>query len=263
MNTPTGDGPAVLRTDRGKVATLTLNRPRSRNALSMEMLAALDEALAGISADRSVNVVVVAGNGPAFSAGHDLKELLGSEDEDSRRNVFSTCSAVMVRLATMPQATIAKVGGVATAAGCQLVATCDLAVAAESARFATPGVDIGLFCSTPAVAVARTVPSKFAMQLLLTGDLVPAADALRMALVNDVVPDEKLDEAVDDLAERIAAKPPSVIAAGKRTYREQVGLPLVDAYGVASEAMVEGLARPEAAEGIGAFLEKRRPNWQS
>jgi enoyl-CoA hydratase/carnithine racemase len=251
----------VRRDDDGGVATLTLNRPASRNALSLEVLDALDAALVAIAADRSVRVVVLAGAGPAFSAGHDLRELAALDDAAARTEVFARCSAVMLRVGELPQPVIAKVGGVATAAGCQLVASCDLAVAGASARFATPGVDIGLFCSTPAVAVTRTVAPKHAMELLLTGELVGAEHALRIGLVNRVVPDAELDAATTALAALVASKPPAVVALGKAALRRQRDLPVRDAYAVASAAMVENLAMPDAAEGIAAFLEKRPPSW--
>jgi enoyl-CoA hydratase/carnithine racemase len=251
----------VRRDDDGGVATLTLNRPASRNALSLEVLDALDAALVAIAADRSVRVVVLAGAGPAFSAGHDLCELAALDDAAARTELFARCSAVMLRVGELPQPVIAKVGGVATAAGCQLVASCDLAVAGASARFATPGVDIGLFCSTPAVAVTRTVAPKHAMELLLTGELVGAEHALRIGLVNRVVPDAELDAATTALAALVASKPPAVVALGKAALRRQRDLPVRDAYAVASAAMVENLAMPDAAEGIAAFLEKRPPSW--
>lgn len=261
MASTTSD-PYVKRDDVGDVSTLTLNRPASRNALSSEMLDNLRSHLDKLAADRGVRVVVITGEGPAFSAGHDLRELRSDEGADPRE-VFALCSTVMQQIASLPQPVVAKVGGVATAAGCQLVATCDLAVAGESARFATPGVDIGLFCSTPAVAVSRAVAPKHTMQLLLTGELIPAQDAFRIGLVNQVVPDHELDAATDRLTALIASKPAAVIAAGKAAYRRQLGLSLADAYGVATDAMVEGLRQPDAAEGIDAFLAKRPPVWPS
>jgi enoyl-CoA hydratase/carnithine racemase len=251
----------VLRSDRDGVATLTLNRPASRNALSLDMLSALGSHLDRLADDRSVRVVVIAGDGPAFSAGHDLRELHATDDPGEHARLFETCSAVMQQIAGQPQPVIAKVAGVATAAGCQLVATCDLAVAGASARFATPGVNIGLFCSTPAVAVSRALAPKHTMQLLLTGELIGADDAFRMGLVNEVVADDDLDAAVDALAATIAAKPAAVIAAGKTAFRRQLGLSLADAYADASQAMVDGLQQPDATEGIDAFLTKRTPTW--
>lgn len=255
------DEPLVRRVDVDGVATLTLARPGNRNALSLAMLGALGDALAAVEADRAVRVLVLAGEGPAFSAGHDLAELRDA-DPATASEVFTTCAEVMTALGTLRVPTVAKVAGVATAAGCQLVATCDLAIAGASARFATPGVDIGLFCSTPAVPLVRTVAPKHAMQLLLTGDLVGSDVAFRMGLVNEVVADDELDAVVDALTAKLASKPPEVIAAGKAALRRQAALPLTDAYQVASEAMVEGLGGPDAVEGIGAFLDKRRPVWR-
>ena len=259
----TGADDLVLREQTGGVRTLTLNRPKARNALSLAMLQALQTELTAAEADPSVRVVVLAGNGPAFSAGHDLREIRDHVDPDFRRELFETCSTVMVQIAELRQPVIASVAGVATAAGCQLVATCDLAVVGRSARFATPGVDIGLFCSTPMVAVTRAVAPKHAMELLLTGELVDAETAWRMGLVNRVVDDDELIAATTALADQVASKSAAVVAAGKATYRRQLGRSLNDAYGVASDAMVEGLAHPDAEEGIGAFLDKRSPTWTS
>lgn len=257
----TASEPFVRRSDRGAVATLTLNRPSQRNALSIGMLEALDDALATVDADRSIRVVVLAGAGPAFSAGHDLREITDRPDAAYREHLFAWCAEVMQRIGRLRQPVIARVHGVATAAGCQLVAAADLAVAGRTARFATPGVNIGLFCSTPAVAISRAVAPKHAMELLLTGELIDAAEARRIGLVNRVVDDDALDAEVDALAELIASKPAETIAAGKAAFRRQLELPLAQAYVDASAAMVAGLATPEAAEGIGAFLAKRPPVW--
>ena len=254
--------PLVLRTDEGHVARLVLDRPRSRNALSSAMLGALAGHLAAIDRDHSVHVVVIAGNGPAFSAGHDLREIDGNPDPAFRERLFAQCSDLMVRVTRLRQPVIAEVAGVATAAGCQLVASCDLAVAGESARFATPGVDIGLFCTTPMVAVTRSVAPKHAMELLLTGELVSAGEAARIGLVNRVVPDDDLRAAVDRLAATIAAKSPLTVAIGKEAFWRQRDLPLVDAYAYASAVMATNLATADAAEGISAFLAKRPPVWQ-
>ena len=253
--------PFVRRADRGAVTTLTLDRPDQRNALSIGMLEALDDALATVDADTRVHVVVLEGAGPAFSAGHDLREITDRPDDAYRQHLFHWCAEVMVRVTRQRQPVIAKVHGVATAAGCQLVAACDLAVAGASARFATPGVNIGLFCASPAVALSRAVATKHAMELLLTGELIPADEALRIGLVNRVVADDTLDAEVDALADLIASKPAATIAAGKAAFRRQLELPLTQAYDDASAAMIAGLATPEAAEGIGAFLEKRPPVW--
>ena len=256
-----GDVGVVRRTDRGAVATITLARPKARNALSLEVLDALAALLAEIDADRSVHVVVLAGEGTAFSAGHDLREITEHPDEAYRRDLFVRCSDVMVAITRLRQPVIARVHGVAPAAGCQLVASCDLAVAGASARFATPGVDIGLFCTTPMVALTRNVAPKAAMELLLTGELIPADEALRIGLVNRVVADDELDAAVDALADLIASKPPETVAVGKAAFWRLRDLPLTDAYADASAVMAQNLGMDEAAEGISAFLEKRPPRW--
>lgn len=252
----------VIHSDRGPVVTLTLNRPERRNALSLAMLEALDSSLTAAIDDPAVRVIVLEGRGPAFSAGHDLAELHAA-DATRAGKIFATCSDAMVRIARSSKPVVAKVAGVATAAGCQLVAACDLAVASQDARFATPGVDIGLFCSTPAVPLVRTIAPKHAMGMLLTGRLHSAQEAWRFGLVNEVVPAGELDAAVGRLADELAAKPAAVIAAGKATLRRQWSLPLTEAYEIAGRAMIEGLAAPDAAEGIGAFLDKRRPEWSS
>ena len=255
------EAPVVVRGDRGSVATLTLARPAARNALSLPMLDELLDRLTVIDADRTVRVVVIAGEGPAFSAGHDLREITEQPDEVYRQRLFTRCSDVMVAINRLRQPVIAKVHGVATAAGCQLVASCDLVVAGASARFATPGVNIGLFCTTPMVALTRSVGAKAAMEMLLTGDLIPAAEALRIGLVNRVVPDDQLDASVDALADQIAAKPPETVALGKAAFWRLRDVSLVDAYADASQVMARNLGFDEAHEGITAFLEKRPPNW--
>lgn len=255
------DEPLVDRHDVDHVATLTLNRPRSRNALSSAMLAALAAHLGDIGADPSVHVVVLAAAGPAFSAGHDLREIQAHPDAGFRERLFAQCSDVMVAITELRQPVIAAVAGVATAAGCQLVATCDLAIAGASARFATPGVDIGLFCSTPMVALTRAVAPKHAMEMLLTGDMVDAEHAARIGLVNRVVPDEDLDAAVVDLASRIAGKSPLTVAIGKEAGWRQRDLALRDAYLHTSSVMARNLATLDATEGIAAFLDKRNPTW--
>ena len=253
--------PVVRRSDRGAVATLTLARPSARNALSMAVLDALADHLAAIDADPSVRVLVLAGEGSAFSAGHDLREVVAHPDESFRRDLFARCSAVMLAITRLRQPVIAKVHGVATAAGCQLVATCDLAVAGASARFATPGVDIGLFCTTPMVALTRNVAPKAAMEMLLTGDLVDADHAVRIGLVNRVVADGALDAEVEALADLIASKPPATVALGKAAFWRLRSLPLDEAYADASHTMACNLEMEEATEGIAAFLEKRPPRW--
>lgn len=253
----------VRRTDEGSVATLTLDRPAARNALSLDVLDALAGHLAAIDTDHSVHVVVLAGEGPAFSAGHDLREIVGHPDDAFRRTLFARCSEVMVAITRLRQPVIARVHGVATAAGCQLVATCDLAVAGASARFATPGVDIGLFCTTPMVALTRAVAPKHAMELLLTGELIPADEARRIGLVNRVVPDADLDGEVAALAALIASKPPETVALGKAAFQRLRSLPLDAAYADASDTMACNLEMDEAVEGIAAFLEKRPPRWST
>lgn len=262
-DTAAGGAEVVVRSDRGPVATLTLARPSARNALSLAVLDSLAGHLAAIDADRAVHVVVLAGEGPAFSAGHDLREIVAHPDPADRRALFARCSDVMVAITRLRQPVIAQVHGVATAAGCQLVATCDLAVAGASARFATPGVDIGLFCTTPMVALTRNVAPKAAMELLLTGQLVGADEALRIGLVNRVVPDEDLGAEVSALADLIASKPPATVALGKAAFQRLRSLSLDAAYADASETMAANLEMDEAAEGIAAFLEKRPPRWSA
>ncbi len=243
------------------VAWLTLNRPAARNALSSALMAALDDALAAAAADASVRVVVVAGAGPAFCAGHDLREVRADPSEASMRALFAQCAALMTRIVRLGKPVIARVHGVATAAGCQLVASCDLAVAAETARFATPGVNIGLFCSTPMVALSRSVGRKAAMEMLLTGDMVEAARARDLGLVNRVVPEGELDGAVLALAGQIAAKSPLTLAIGKEAFYRQADMGLDDAYAYASEVMTRNMMTNDAREGIDAFIDKRAASW--
>ncbi len=259
--TGTSDEPLVLRHDAHHVATLTLNRPEARNALSTHLLAALALELDRIDRDREVHVVVLAAAGPAWCAGHDLREIVASPDPGFRSGLFRRCSDLMVQVTALRQPVIAQVHATATAAGCQLVATCDLAVAGESARFATPGVNIGLFCTTPMVALSRTVAPKHAMELLLTGDAVDAHHAARIGLVNRVVADHELATATSELARRIAGRSPSAVAVGKAAAAHERSLPLVEAYAHASEVMARNLELPDAVEGIDAFLHKRSPRW--
>jgi len=259
--------PILLRDDLEGIAVLTLNRPHSRNTLSQAMLEALGDAFTAIAHDRSVRAVVLAANGPAFSAGHDLKELNQHRGDDDRgreyfRQIMSLCSGVMQQIVTLPQPVIAAVQATATAAGCQLVASCDLAIASADAKFATPGVNIGLFCSTPMVALSRNVGRKAAMEMLLTGEMISAPDAARIGLVNHVVtPGSERDEALN-LAKKIAAKSALTIKIGKEAFYRQLEMPLADAYRYASEVMVENMLARDAEEGIGAFIEKRHPKWQ-
>lgn len=246
------------------VIRLTLNRPSSRNSLSADMLAALQTEIDRVRTDPHARVVILAGAGPAFCAGHDLKEIRAHDgDPEYAESLFTACSRVMQSLVTLPQPVIARVHGVATAAGLQLVASADLAIAADDARFATPGVNIGLFCSTPAVALGRAVARKHALELLLTGDLVDAAHALRIGLVNRVVPAADLDTAVDALAARIAGKSAAAIRGGKAAFLAQLEQPLPEAYASQGALMCAGLAGSDAREGIAAFLDKRQPRWTS
>ncbi|MCP5327467.1 MAG: enoyl-CoA hydratase [Sinobacteraceae bacterium] len=251
----------VLRHRAAGVCTLTLNHPAARNALSLAMMRTLREAVEAAGADPEVRVIVLAAAGPAFCAGHDLKELRANPDPAFLAELFECCVQLMLSIVRCPRPVIARVHGVATAAGCQLVASCDLAVAAEEARFATPGVNIGLFCSTPMVALSRNLTNKHAMQMLLSGDLLPAAEAWRMGLVNQVVPMAGLDAAVEALAAKLAARSASAIAIGKRAYYEQAEMPLEEAYRYAAKVMQRNLQTADAAEGIDAFLQKRPACW--
>ncbi len=254
--------PLLLRRDEDGVAFLTLNRPAARNALSAALMAMLQQAVEAIAADRAVKVVVIGGAGPAFCAGHDLRELRALEGPEQYQALFAQCSTLMMSIVRLRQPVIARVHGVATAAGCQLVASCDLAVAAAEARFATPGVNIGLFCSTPMVALSRAIGRKPAMEMLLTGELVDAAAAQRWGLVNRVVPAAELDRDVRELAKRIAAKSARVLAIGKEAFYRQAELDLAAAYTYASEVMTRNMMERDAEEGIDAFLEKRAPQWE-
>jgi enoyl-CoA hydratase/carnithine racemase len=244
----------------GASARITLNRPEKRNALSLALMRELIVALETVSRDRDVRAIVLEGAGPAFSAGHDLGELTG-RDLPFYQEVFEVCTELMELVHRVPQPVIAKVGGVATAAGCQLVAACDLAVAAKSARFATPGVKIGLFCSTPMVPLSRAVGRKRAMEMLLTGELIDADTAATWGLVNRVVPDDELEQAVVDLVERIAHSSPLTIGIGKEAFYAQVGLDEHGAYELTKAVMAMNALAGDAQEGIGAFLEKREPHW--
>ena len=261
-----GAEPLVLCSADGGVLTLTLNRPQARNALSEGLLGELQAGLDRAAQDPATRVVVIAANGPAFSAGHDLKEMTPHwNDSDEGRAYFSAlltqCAKVMQTIVRLPKPVIAQVHGIATAAGCQLVATCDLAIAAEGTRFATPGVNIGLFCSTPMVALSRNLARKHAMEMLLTGDMIPAARAAEMGLINRVVPPETLAETVRSLAHHIASKSAVSIGIGKEAFYRQLEMGLSDAYGFASEVMTRNMLAAEAHEGISAFIDKRPPTW--
>jgi enoyl-CoA hydratase/carnithine racemase len=253
---------AILLEERaGGVLRLTLNRPEARNALSIGLMTALFEVLGRAAADPEARVVVIAGAGPAFCAGHDLRELRADPRREAYEHTFALCSELMLAIVRLPKPVIAEVHGVATAAGCQLVATCDLAVAAEEARFATPGVNIGLFCSTPMVALSRAVGRKAAMEMLLTGELIDAMTARSLGLVNRVVPKEGLREAVDRLARQIAGKSALIVKIGKEAFYRQAELDLASAYRYAAEVMTTNMLARDAGEGIDAFLAKRAPVW--
>jgi enoyl-CoA hydratase/carnithine racemase len=254
--------PLVLRTDDGPITTLTLNRPRQFNALSSAMLAALQEQLDAAGADPNVRVVVLGGAGKAFCAGHDLKEMRSHPDMAFQRTLFDQCSRMMLTINRMPQPVIARVHGIATAAGCQLVAACDLAVAADTAQFATSGIRVGLFCSTPAVAVSRNLGRKKALEILLTGEFIDAATALREGLLNYAVPPEELDAAVAQLAGAIVAKSAVAVATGKQMFYRQLETGMEEAYTYAAEVMACNMMAADAQEGIDAFIEKRAPIWK-
>ena len=256
--------PYLKRTQSGGLLTLSLNRGSSFNPLSSSMIAALENTFDQVVGDSSVRVIVLRGEGRGFCAGHDLRELRDFGDDAARqRQLFDSCSRMMVKLAKLPQPVIARVHGIATAAGCQLVSMCDLAVADDSARFGMPGVNIGLFCSTPAVGVARNIGRKRAMEMLLTGDTIDAATALAWGLINRVVVLEKLDEEVQRFADRILARSGAAIALGKGAFYSQIESGLTGAYGVAGAAMTSNLQLDDAAEGIDAFLTKRAPQWRN
>lgn len=252
----------LIREDQNSVSRLTLNRPEARNALSQGMIDELQNQLDQIAENPAISVVVIAANGPAFCAGHDLREMRDSSDNGYFAKLMASCSRLMLRVQKMPQPIIAQVHGIATAAGCQLVASCDLAIATESTSFVTPGVNIGLFCHTPAVALARAIGKKQAMEMLLTGELMDAHSAKQAGLINRVVQEDQLEKAVDELANKIASKSASVIAQGKAVFYRQIEEPVEVAYHTAAQAMVDNLAHPDAKEGIAAFLEKRAPRWE-
>lgn len=254
--------PLVRKTQENGVVRLTLNRPNARNALSQTMLDALYAEFDTIALDRSALAVVLAGEGPAFCSGHDLKEMRATGfDHAYAEKLFETCGRLMQRIVSLPQPVIARVHGIATAAGAQLVATCDLAIAADNTRFATPGVNIGFFCSTPMVALSRNLSHKHAMQMLLTGELIDAPTALRFGLVNEIVPEAELDTAVAALAAKIASKSRHTLAVGKEAFYRQAELPLSAAYAYAQGVMANNLRSLDAQEGISAFIDKRTPTW--
>lgn len=259
---------AILeRRDTGAVAHLTMNAPERINALSDEMIAALQETLDGLKQENAIRAIVISGAGKAFCAGHDLKQMTqGRQAEDGGRayfkDLFDRCSTMMQTVRSMPQPVIAQVHGIATAAGCQLVATCDLAVAAEGTRFGVNGVNIGLFCSTPMVALSRNIPRKLAFEMLSTGQFIDATRAAELGLVNRVVPAEDLERETHALAETIAAKLGAAVKIGKRAFYDQIEMPLADAYTYTGDVMVENMLYRDTEEGIAAFIEKRDPDWQ-
>jgi len=255
--------PILLRQDRDAVATLTLNRPNKFNTLSMELMDLIQQELDILANDTSIRAVIIEGAGQAFCAGHDLREMRDDPSPEAIQALFDQCSRMMVALTQLPQPVIARVHGIATAAGCQLVAQCDLAVAADHVRFATSGINVGLFCGTPMVAVTRNLPRKQAMEMLLTGEFIDAATAERYGLVNKVVPADKLDQAVWTMAERIAQQGPAFIAAGKRLFYSQIEDGLTAAYQEATRTMVDNMQNDDTRDGISAFLDKRdMPDWQ-
>ncbi|MHB0768137.1 enoyl-CoA hydratase [Bradyrhizobium sp. 5.13L] len=264
---PSSQPQILLRETIGSIAILTLNRPAARNSLSEAMIAGLHAELNEIRDDKAVRGVVIAANGPAFSAGHDMKELTARRADPDRGRAFfaemmNACSAMMQAIVQLPKPVVAAVQGIATAAGCQLVASCDLAIASEAASFATPGVDIGLFCSTPMVALSRNVPRKQAMEMLLTGEPIPAARAREIGLINRVVAAGTERDAAIALAQKVALKSAYTIRLGKEAFYRQAEMSLADAYRYAAEVMTENMMASDAEEGIGAFIEKRTPTWR-
>jgi enoyl-CoA hydratase/carnithine racemase len=259
--------PILLQENVGSIRLLTLNRPAARNSLSEGLIAELHGALKQIHDDNSVRAVVIAANGPAFSAGHDMKELTERRSDADRGRAYfgqimNACSAMMQAIVHLPKPVVAAVQGIATAAGCQLVASCDLAVASEAAGFATPGVDIGLFCSTPMVALSRNIPRKQAMEMLLTGEPISAATAKNIGLVNRVVAAGTERDAAIALAQKVALKSAYTVKLGKEAFYRQAEMSLADAYRYTAEVMTENMMARDAEEGIGAFIEKREPKWQ-
>ena len=264
MNAPVEAGlqPYALVEVHEGVATVTLNRGERFNALSLPMIGALESAVDALAQDAGVRAVVIAARGRGFCAGHDLKEMRAHPDLLWQRELFSACGRMMQKLTQLPQPVIARVHGIATAAGCQLVSMCDLAVASDTAKFALPGVNVGVFCSTPAVGVARNIARKRVMEMLLTGAMIDAPTALAWGLVNRVVPEAGLDAAVKEFTDVIVARSPAVVALGKRAFYQQIDRGMAGAYETAGEAMACNLLEPDAAEGIDAFLGKRPPAWQ-
>ena len=264
MNAPTSSTqlePLVLRAQADGIVRLTLNRPSQFNSLSEEMLAALSAELDAVAADASARVVVIAGSGKAFCAGHDLKQMKASPQLDYYRQLFADCAKLMMKIQRLPQPVIARVHGIATAAGCQLVAMCDLAVAADVAKFAVSGINVGLFCATPGVALSRNVTRKQAFEMLVTGEFIDAATARERGLVNRVVPLDALDAEVERLAHAIVAKPQVAIAMGKEMFYKQLEMGIEAAYQLAGQTMACNMVDEVAQEGVDAFMNKRRPRW--
>ena len=255
--------PVLIRDVSEGICTLTLNRPEKRNPLSGEMLGTLQNELDAIAQDITIKVVILAANGPVFSAGHDIREVRAiADDYDKVHDLFQRCSHLMLSLTHLPQPVIAKVRGTATAAGCQLVASCDLVIAAETAQFATPGVNIGLFCSTPAVAISRAIGRKHAMEMLLSGKMYSADDAYRFGLVNKISSGDDLDTSVWETARSIASRSSLTLSMGKDGFYRQLDMDLEDAYAHTSDVMARNMSAPDAQEGVDAFLEKRKPEWK-
>lgn len=263
MDSGTPDQPDLLVEKNDAIATVTLNRPRQRNALSRSLIADLRQALTDIDRDAAIRLVILAGAGPAFCAGHDLKEIRANPDRAFLQGLFEECSGLMLALQSIRQPIIARVHGVATAAGCQLVASCDLAVAASDARFATPGVNIGLFCSTPMVALSRAVSRKTAMEMLLTGEMVDAETARQYGLINRIAAPDELASVTDDLAHTILSKSPVALKIGKSAFYRQIEMGVEDAYDYVSQVMTENMLERETEQGVDAFLNKQPPPWQS
>jgi enoyl-CoA hydratase/carnithine racemase len=262
------DTDILIEERKGTVARLIMNRPSARNSLSLDMLERLWRAITELGADKSIHVIIIAANGPGFCSGHDLKEITAARSDIDNGKLFfektmAKCTRLMMAIVKCPKPVIAQVQGIATAAGCQLVASCDLAIASTEAQFATPGVNIGLFCSTPMVALSRNVPRKVAMQMLLTGSMISAEEALNFGFLNKITSTGNLADETDTLAAEISSKAPLTLQIGKEAFYRQAEMPLKDAYSYASEVMVTNMLAPDAEEGIGAFIEKRTPEWQS
>ena len=257
----------LLETRNAEIAILTMNRPKARNSLSLEMMAVLNEAILRLGGDGSVKAIILKGEGPAFCAGHDLKEMSAARSGEDRGQAFfqetmQACSRLMQDIVACPKPVIAAVDGIATAAGCQLVASCDLAVATSSSRFATPGVNIGLFCSTPMVAVSRNISRKRVMEMLLMGEMIPAETAAQWGLINRVTDEGKAEEDALKMAEVIASKSPATVKIGIEAFYKQAEMPLDQAYDYTAQVMVDNMMHRDAEEGINAFIEKRKPEWQ-